>query len=106
MMVLRIIARRISWPDLARKPSRSGLRLRWDAVTEAGDVLVWATEHPLADGAHVLAQGGLDVETLVTMRHQGAPHIVSLRIPEHPITRSDDIRSPIPGYPITPACRR
>ena len=29
-----------------------------------------------------------------------------MRIPEHPITRSDDIRSPIPGYPITPACRR
>ena len=29
-----------------------------------------------------------------------------LRIPEHPITRSDDIRSPIPGYPIIPACRR
>ena len=29
-----------------------------------------------------------------------------LRIPKHPIARSDDIRSPIPGYPITPACRR
>jgi hypothetical protein len=29
-----------------------------------------------------------------------------LRIPEHPIARSDGIRSPIPGHPITPACRR
>jgi hypothetical protein len=24
-----------------------------------------------------------------------------VRIPEHPITRSDDIRSPIPAYPVT-----
>jgi hypothetical protein len=28
-----------------------------------------------------------------------------LRIPEHPITRSDDIRSPIPEYPVTSARR-
>ena len=31
---------------------------------------------------------------------------LEVRIPEHPIAGSDDIRSPIPGYPITPACRR
>jgi hypothetical protein len=24
-----------------------------------------------------------------------------LRIPEHPVARSDDIRSPIPEYPVT-----
>jgi hypothetical protein len=73
------------WPDLAAKPNRSGLRLRWDALTEAGEVLACATEHPLADGAHVLAERGLHPETLVTLRHERAGHDsfapMPLRIP-------------------------
>ena len=28
-----------------------------------------------------------------------------LRIPEHPVARSDDIRSGIPGYPVTLSAR-
>ena len=82
---VRIIARRVPWPDLAAKPNRSGLRLRWDALTEAGELLATATEHPLADGAHVLAERGLHPETLVTLRHEGAGHDsfvpMPLRIP-------------------------
>jgi hypothetical protein len=39
---VRIIARRIPWADLSAKPNRSGLRLRWDALTEAGEILVAA----------------------------------------------------------------
>lgn len=31
--------------------------------------------------------------------------IVQLRIPEHPVARSDDIRSGIPGYPVTLSAR-
>jgi hypothetical protein len=83
--LVRIIARRVPWPDLAAKPNRSGLRLRWDALTEAGELLAAATEHPLADGAHVLAERGLPSETLVTLRHEGARHDsfvpMPLRIP-------------------------
>lgn len=71
---VRIIARRVPWPDLAAKPNRSGLRLRWDALTEAGELLAAATDYPLADGAHVLAERGLHPETLVTLRHDGAGH--------------------------------
>lgn len=71
---VRIIARRMPWPDLSARPSRSGLRLRWDALTEGGELLVAATEHPLADGAHALAERGLQPETLVTMCHEASPH--------------------------------
>src|SRR5688500_7732271 len=71
---VRIIARRAPWPDLSAKPNRSGLRVRWDALTEAGELLVAATEHPLADGAHALAERGRRPETLVTMRHEGPRH--------------------------------
>jgi hypothetical protein len=82
---VRIMARRIPWPDLSAKPNRSGLRLRWDALTEAGELLVAATERPLADGAQALALRGLHPETLVTIRHDGSPHDsfapMPLRIP-------------------------
>jgi hypothetical protein len=81
----RIIAKPVVWPDLAAKPNRSGLRLRWDALTDDGDLLAAGTEHPLADGAHVLLMRGLSGDALVTMRHHGIPHDsfvpTSLRIP-------------------------
>jgi hypothetical protein len=38
--------------------------------------------------------------------HSWFTTIIRVRIPEHPIAGSDGIRSPIPGYPNTPACRR
>lgn len=72
--VVRIIARRVPWPSPRVRSDRSGLRLRWDALTEAGELLASATEHPFADGAYVLAGRGVDLETLVTMRHEGSPH--------------------------------
>jgi hypothetical protein len=82
---LRIIARPVAWPSLTERPNRSGLRRRWDALTEAGELLASATEWPFADGAHVLAERGLHPETLVTMRHDGAGHDsfvpMPLRIP-------------------------
>ena len=78
---VRIIARRVPWPDLAARPNRSGLRLRWDALTEAGELLATATEHPFADGAHVLAARGFHPETLVTLRHEGAGHDSFVRMP-------------------------
>ena len=56
--MVHIVARRIPWPDLKTRPDRSGLRLRWDALNEAGELLLSATEYPLADGAHVLAERG------------------------------------------------
>lgn len=83
--LLVIVARRVRWPDLAARPNRSGLRLRWDALTEAGELLVAATEHPLTDGAHVLVRRGFEPETPVTLRHEGADHDsfkpMPLRIP-------------------------
>lgn len=63
---LRIIARRCTWP------ASPGARLRWDALTEAGELLVKATEFPLHDGAYVLARRGIPGDTLVTMRHAGS----------------------------------
>lgn len=70
--VLRIIARPVPWPDLRTKADRAGLRLRWDALTEDGLLLVAATEHPLADGAHalVVVHGVLPDQPL-TLRHEG-----------------------------------
>lgn len=73
-MTLTIIARKVPWPSLTERPDRAGLRLRWDAVTEDGDVLYKATEFPFLDGAYALACRGVDPETLVTMRHEGAAH--------------------------------
>lgn len=70
--IVRIIARRVAWPGLGEKPNRAGLRLRWDALTEGGDVLAVATETPFLDGALALLRRGLDPATLVTMRHEGA----------------------------------
>lgn len=70
--VIRIVARRVPWPTLSQRSDRSGLRLRWSAFTEGGDLLVEATEHPLADGAHVLlSQHGQPGDTVVTLRHEG-----------------------------------
>ena len=66
--IIRLIARRVPWPDLRTRPDRSGLRLRWDALTEAGEVLVAATTHPFFDGALALIQRGADPDALVTMR--------------------------------------
>jgi hypothetical protein len=48
---------------------------------------------------------------VAAVRGDGPPmvkigRLARLRIPEHPIAGSDGIRSPIPGYPNTPACRR
>jgi hypothetical protein len=83
--VVRIIARRVPWLSLRACPDRSGLRPRWDALTEAGELLTQATEYPLADGAHVLAERGISTETLVTMRHEVRQHDsfkpMPLRIP-------------------------
>ena len=65
---LRIIARSVPWK---RTP---GCRLRWDALTEEGEVLVEGTEYPMADGAYALARrerGRVSLLTPVTMRHEG-----------------------------------
>ncbi|MFN3259894.1 MAG: hypothetical protein ACE37J_04970 [Pikeienuella sp.] len=82
---LRIIAHRVAWPSHAERPERSGLRLRWDAFDETGDLLAASTEWPLADGALALFRGGADPETLVTMRHEGATsdciEPIPLRVP-------------------------
>ena len=51
--LVRIIARGAPWRG------SPGARLRWDALTEAGEVLAEGTEHPFPDGAHVLAEHGL-----------------------------------------------
>ncbi|NGM46910.1 hypothetical protein G5B31_15340 [Rhodobacter sp. SGA-6-6] len=73
--VIRIVARRVPWPTLSQRSERTGLRLRWDALTEDGHLLVEATEHPLSDGAHILlADRGLPGDTMVTLRHEGAGH--------------------------------
>ncbi|NGM45164.1 hypothetical protein G5B31_06400 [Rhodobacter sp. SGA-6-6] len=73
--VVRIVARRVPWPTLSQRSERAGLRLRWDALTEDGRLLVEATEHPLVDGAHVLlSQHGLPGDMMVTLRHEGAAH--------------------------------
>lgn len=73
--VLRIIARPVRWPDLRAKADRAGLRLRWDALTEGGVLLVAATENPLVDGAHVLvAIHGVSPDQHVTLRHEGKGH--------------------------------
>lgn len=73
--VIRIVARRVPWPTLSQRSERAGLRLRWDALTEDGRLLVEATEFPLADGAHILlSQRGLPGDALVTLRHEGAAY--------------------------------
>lgn len=69
--LLRIVARRV-WPSTKEQSNRAGLRLRWDALTEGGDVLAEATEHPLLDAAHALALRGVSGDALVTMRHAGS----------------------------------
>jgi hypothetical protein len=75
MDLVRIIARRDVWPDLKTRPNRDGLRLRWSAHTEDGELLVAATEHPLEDAAFILrTQHGLPGDTPVTLRHSGAEH--------------------------------
>lgn len=70
--VVRIIARDIPWPSLKERPDRSGLRLRWDALTEDGDLLFARTEYPFADGAYALLMRGVPEDTLVTMRGMGS----------------------------------
>lgn len=73
--VIRIVARAIQWPGIKDKPERQGLRLRWDAMTEGGELLYAATEYPLHDGAHVLvSRHGVDPAAMVTMRHEGSVH--------------------------------
>ena len=72
--LVRIIARKVPWPDLKARSDRSGLRLRWDALHEETGELLVATEYPLADSAHALMMRGLNSATLVTMRHEGAAH--------------------------------
>lgn len=83
--MIRIMARSVPWPSLAVRPNREGLRLRWNAETEDGEVLSTATEYPLLDGAFALLARGADPEALVTMRHAGAAHDsfepMPLRIP-------------------------
>ena len=64
--VIRIIARRCPWT------SSPGARLRWDALTEDGELLAEATEWPLEGGAHALALRGVPGDALVTMRHAGS----------------------------------
>jgi len=73
MDLVRIIAKRNIWPNLKVKPNREGLRLRWSAFTEDGELLAEATEHPFVDAAFVLlTRIGLPGDTLVTLRHEGA----------------------------------
>jgi hypothetical protein len=84
--LIRIIARSVRGPTLQERADRAGLRLRWHAVrADAGETLVTGTEYPLLDGAHALAMLGLDPETPVTLRHEGAEYDsfepVPLRIP-------------------------
>lgn len=83
--IIRIIARRLPWPLLSERPDRSGLRLKWAAMTEAGEMLVAATEYPFFDGALALVQRGADADALVTLRHEGASADsflpIALRVP-------------------------
>ena len=83
--LIRIVARRVSWPDIRVGGNRAGLRLLWDALHESGTLIVAATEYPLADASRALIQRGENPETLVTMRHEGAAYDsfvpVPLRIP-------------------------
>lgn len=84
MKVVRVIARRIPWPSLTGQSNRAGLRLRWDAFAEDGELLACATEHPLQDAAHVLLTiHGLPGDTLVTLRHEGKDHDSFVPMPLH-----------------------
>ncbi len=105
--ILRVIARPIPWPGLREKPDRAGLRLRWDARREAGDLLAEATERPLADGALVLLDRGAAPDALVTMRHEGAPHDtfppVPLQVAAADALRRRAVAQTLRGNPTSPA---
>lgn len=79
--VVRIIARDIPWPSLKEQPTRSGLRLRWDALTEDGDLLFARTEYPFADGAYALLMRGVPEDTFVAMRGMGSEHDSFVPVP-------------------------
>jgi hypothetical protein len=66
--MIRIIARKVPWPG------GPGAKLRWDALTDDGELLVPETEWPFCDAAHVIATRGADPDELVTMRHEGSRH--------------------------------
>lgn len=65
--VVRVILRRVPWP---RDGGNSGRKLRWDASTEGGELLVAASDEPLNQAAHALLARGLPPETLFTTRHE------------------------------------
>lgn len=84
MNVVRIIARRIPWPSLNEQSNRAGLRLRWNAFAESGELLVSATEHPLQDAAHMLLTlHCLPGNTPVTLRHEGKAYDSFIPMPLH-----------------------
>ena len=65
-------ARKVAWPSLRQQANRAGLRLRWDVIGPDGEVLVEATEHPLADAALAMLMRGASPDALVTLRHEAA----------------------------------
>ncbi len=68
--LVRIMAQLLPWPDHKKRPSRSGLTLKWRCLTEEGVVLVESTDHPLTDSAAVLSVvHGMAHDTMVTLRH-------------------------------------
>jgi hypothetical protein len=80
--LLRIVARRVRWPDFQSQPNRESLSLRWDALTEDGRHIAGPTEHPFTDAAHaLLTRDGLPGDTPVTMCHLGAAHDSFLPMP-------------------------
>lgn len=72
--LIRLKARKVPWPDLRQQANRAGLRLRYNVIGPDGEVLVEATEHPLADGALAMLKRGASPDALVTLRHEGAAH--------------------------------
>lgn len=67
--VVRVILRRVPWP---RDGGNSGRKLRWDVLTEGGELIVAASEEPLNQAAHALIARGVPPEALLTARHEGS----------------------------------
>lgn len=82
--VVRLIIQPV-WPDTAEQPRRAGLLLRWDVLSEAGEVILRASAWPFYEGAYALLCRGLSPDTSVTMRREGTTfdcfQPVALRVP-------------------------
>ena len=92
------------WRMLPRDfPPRSTVYGYFRAWIAAG---IWAHVHDVLYRRTREMEGRDESPTAAIIDSQSVKTSAEVRIPEHPIAGSDDIRSPIPGYPITPACRR